>query len=159
PGPGAPYGLNSNSSVPGSDGAALTPNSIYGVLQDTDPYYFSGNYGDDWDITYELIGEAPCRTLVFNMRNLSLFSCGTDVGPQTYQMVIYEVTNAIEVYVQDRTSCASFNDGAGVIGIQNNARTEGYAPEGRNGGTWEAHEEAWRFVPDGEPNYEFVWLD
>src|SRR5699024_6819380 len=69
------------------------------------------------------------------------------------------VTNAIEVYVQDRTSCASFNDGAGVIGIQNNARTEGYAPEGRNGGTWEAHEEAWRFVPDGEPNYEFVWLD
>src|SRR5690625_3735990 len=152
----APWSLNANAAVPGTAGPAMTANSIFGVLQDTYP---SDNYFDDWEINYQLIGESPCRTLVFNMYRLGQFSCGSGVGPQTYQMVIYEVTNAIEVYVQDRTACTSWNDGVGIIGIQNDSRTIGYAPPGRNGGTWSAHNEAWRFTPSGEPNYEFVWLD
>lgn len=132
-------------------------NSIMGVLQDTYPTA-STNY-PDWSINYQIMGTAPCRMLVVNMYKLAQFDCLTGVGPQTYQMVIYETTNAIDVYVKDRTSCTTFNDGSGLIGLQNADGSLGIAPPGRNTGTWSAHNEAWRFIPDGAPNYTFGWYD
>src|SRR5690625_3737444 len=56
--------------VPGNDGTFSGISSdarallgIFGVLQDTYP----PQSFPDWSINYELIGEAPCRMLVFNM--------------------------------------------------------------------------------------------
>lgn len=130
--------------------------SIMGVLQDT--YAAASASGPGKSINYQIMGTYPCRTLVFNMYEIGQWSCHTRVGTQTSQMVIYEGTNVIEVYVHKRTPCTTHNSGSGVIGIQNETGTVGYAPPGRNTGTWSAFDEAWRFTPSGAKNYDLQWF-
>ncbi|MFA7445780.1 MAG: hypothetical protein WCY89_07510, partial [Flavobacteriaceae bacterium] len=129
--------------------------SIYGVLQDTNASASAS--GPNRSINYAIIGEAPCRTLVFNMYDVGQFSCNTSVGTQTSQIVIYETTNVVEVYIQNRTPCMTWQGGRGVVGIQNEMGTLGYAPPGRDLGTWSAQNEAWRFTPDGPSIVDFAW--
>src|SRR5699024_6502903 len=131
--------------------------------QDTNPATsFPG-----WSINYEVIGEAPYRTLVFNLYKLGQYSCTTNIGEQTYQMVLYEATNIIDVYVENRTACDgsdgrnNWQDGVGLIGIQSHPDIQGglqaYWPEGRNTGAWEASEEAWRVSPKGVLHSNPIW--
>ncbi|WP_219621690.1 hypothetical protein, partial [Vibrio fluvialis] len=116
----------------------------------------------DYSVNYQIMGKAPCRTLVFNLYHMGLFTCGYDVNDvegstTTSQIVLYEGSNIIEVYVKNRQACLRFNQGAGLIGIQNANGTVAYTPPGRNMGPWNAHEEAWRFSPDAESTAEFLW--
>ncbi|MEZ4838219.1 fibronectin type III domain-containing protein [Flavobacterium sp.] len=135
-------------------------NAIYGVYQDIDPNI--NNAFANPDINYQVLGTYPCRALVVNYSEVAQFSgaCNNNptVGAQTTQIVIYEISNIIEVYVQRRVPCTSWNGGRGVIGIQNATGTEGYTPPGRNTGTWSATDEAWRFLPNGESDVDFQWL-
>ncbi|KAF2508860.1 hypothetical protein E0W72_09855, partial [Flavobacterium arcticum] len=141
-------------SVP--DPAFPIKNAIYGVYQDINPAVA----GSDVSINYQVLGNYPCRALVVNYYDVPQFSCGLSVGTQTTQIVIYEVSNIIEVYVENRTSCVGWNSGNGVIGIQNSAGTEGFTPPGRNTGDWTATEEAWRFTPSGDNlSVVFEWLE
>ena len=152
---GCPWNTDPTVTVPNPAFPIL--NALYGVYQDinpsvpTDPVVHT--------INYQVLGTAPCRTFVLNFVNIAQYSCGTSVGLQTSQMVLYETSNNMEVYVKDRTSCTTWNDGSGVIGIQNSNGTIGYTPPGRNLGPWETHNEAWRFKPDGASNVVFSWLD
>jgi gliding motility-associated-like protein len=147
----------------GDYGNFPTVNSIFGVFQDLDPSDWAGPQSPaDFSINYQIMGKAPCRTLVFNMYHMGLFSCGYDENDvegstQTSQIVLYEGTNIIEVYVKNRPICMAWGDGKGLIGIQNSDGTQAYAPPGRNTGNWAAHEEAWRFSPSGESTAEFSW--
>ena len=79
----------------------------------------------------------------------------------TQMVVFYEFSNVIEIYIQDKPSCPSWNSGNAVIGIQNNDGDIAYVPPGRNtsDSPWTATNEAWRFTPDGAPTYVFEWLD
>ena len=131
-------------------------NAIYGPYQDTNPAVDTAPIVRS--INYQVLGVAPCRAFVVNYYNVGQFSCGTTVGLQTSQIVLYETSNVIEVYVQDRTTCIGWNEGSGVIGIQNAAGTIASFPPDRNLGPWEAHNEAWRFTPDGNSNVVFSWL-
>jgi gliding motility-associated-like protein len=130
-------------------------NAIYGVYQDILP-----NDSGDVSINFQVLGNYPCRALVVNYYEVPQFSCGLGVGTQTSQIVIYEITNIVEVYVQKRTSCTGWNGGNGVIGIENgtNGTPAGFTPPGRNTGTWNATNEAWRFTPNGDSNVVFEWL-
>ncbi|WP_348680316.1 choice-of-anchor J domain-containing protein, partial [Flavobacterium coralii] len=129
-------------------------NAIYGVYQDINPAVA----GSDVSINYQVLGSYPCRALVVNYYDVPQFSCGLSVGTQTTQIVIYEVSNIIEVYVESRTPCTGWNGGRGVIGLQNADGTEGITPPDRNTGAWTATEEAWRFLPSGDTNVVFEWL-
>jgi gliding motility-associated-like protein len=127
-------------------------NSIFGVYQDTHPTATAG-------ITnYQVLGTYPCRALVVNFYELPQFSCGSNVGLQTSQIVVYEISNIIEVYIGNRTPCTGWNGGNGLVGILNNAGNQAYTPPGRNTGAWTATNEAWRFTPNGEANVDFEWL-
>ncbi|HOZ75138.1 MAG TPA: T9SS type A sorting domain-containing protein [Flavobacterium sp.] len=130
-------------------------NAIYGVYQDTNiasppvtnPTLQNVNY-------YTLdtgANAAPNRVFVANFNQLPQFQCSNSVGLQTSQIVLHEGTNIIEVFVQNRTSCTSWNAGAGVIGLQNNDGTMATVPPGRNVANWSATNEAWRFTPNGAP--------
>ncbi len=131
----------------------LFRNTIFGVYMDVDPTPSPPTS----DINYQVLGEAPCRTMVVSIPNIFYYGCNE--LRLTSQMVIYETTNVIEVYVLDRPSGCSWNDGNAVIGIQNQAGNLGYTPPGRNTGDWDANQEAWRFTPNGPSNVTFEWLD
>ena len=135
-------------------------NAIYGPYQDIDPGI--NNAFAIPNINYQILGEAPCRVFVVNFSQVAQFSgtCNNNptVGAQTSQIVMYETSNIIEVYVQRRVPCTSWNNGNAVIGIQNQAGTQAHVPPGRNTGTWTANNEAWRFTPAGPSNVTFQWL-
>ena len=128
-------------------------NSIHGAFHDIDPSILSTQP----DINYTVIGTAPCRTFVVNFNNVAQFNCNNLITTQ--QIVIYETTNAIEVYIEDKQICTTWNSGNALIGIQNIGATQGLTPPNRNTGPWSATAEAWRFTPNGTPNYIVEWFD
>lgn len=129
--------------------------TIFGPYMDVDP-----SVSGSGQINWAVFGEAPCRTMVVNFPGIPYFSSSCNQYKLTSQVVIYETTNVVEVYVEDRTdACPTWNDGNAVIGIQNQDGTQGFTPPERNTGNWSATEEAWRFTPNGTSNVVFSWLD
>lgn len=134
-------------------------NAIYGVYQDTD--IGAAVLADDTvpdaiqKVNYYVldtgVNAAPNRVFVANFNELPQFSCHATVGTQTSQIVLHEGTNIIEVFVSKRTPCNNWQNGVGVIGVQNAAGTNAVAPATRNGGNWSASNEAWRFYPKDIP--------
>ena len=125
-------------------------NSIHGAYLDINPAVGG-------DINYATLGTAPCRTFVVNFHAVPDFMCTNQLITQ--QIVIYETTNAIEVYIEDKPTCTTWNFGNAVIGIQNIGATQGICPPSRNTGPWTATQEAWRFTPSGTPNYTIEWFN
>ncbi|MBC7605457.1 MAG: T9SS type A sorting domain-containing protein [Burkholderiales bacterium] len=139
-------------------------NAIYGVYQDSNisspPVTNALVQNVNYYILDSGLNAAPNRVFVVNFNQLPQYQCNAAVGLQTSQIVIYETTNIIDVYVQNRTACTSWNSGSGLIGIQNQAGTLAVTPAARNTGTWSATNEAWRFSPDGgNLPYVFSWYD
>jgi len=132
-------------------GSGIYGLSINGAYHDVDPT-ICGN------IYQSVRGTYPCRTFVVNYDEICHYSCGASKKSRT-QIVLYESTNVIEIYLEKKETCAGWNGGRAVIGIQNLAGTVGFTPPGRNTGNWTAQNEAWRFTPDGAPNYTFNWFD
>lgn len=140
---------------------SLVGNSINGVLHDIDPRHGNAN------INYSVIGAAPCRTFVVNYARVPIYgNPQANSSETTTQIVLYETTNVIEIYVRAKPDSspsgsghATTNEGRAVLGIQNANGTQGVVPPGRNTGIWSAALEAWRFTPSGTPNYTFSWRD
>lgn len=129
-------------------------NTICAAFRDIDPTLSGNTY-------YTTYGVAPCRALVISWNNIPMFSnpgsC-TGIPNSTFQLVLYETTNYIDVYIKNSTACPGWNGGAGIIGIQNVNGTVGYSPAGRNfPAAWTATNEAWRFVPTGPQSYTVTW--
>lgn len=130
--------------------ASLQKNSIFGPYHDIDPSVTGALY-------YGIQGVAPCRTFVISFYNVALFSCTSLKA--THQIVLYENTNVIEVYIKDKPSCTGWNSGNTVVGIQNSTGTVGYVAPGRNTSAWTTTNEAWRFTPSGAPNFSVAWFN
>ena len=148
--------IGSNETIPNGN---LHDNAIM-VFHDLDPRYGNNEIG------WELLGEAPCRTLVVSFSNVPYYNFANpnNQATSTFQMVMYETTNAIDFFVQSKPDPHEFlsdpiNGGRAVLGIQNKNGIEGYTPPGRNTGVWAATSEAWRFTPNGASNVVFSWLD
>ncbi|AWI25642.1 T9SS type A sorting domain-containing protein [Flavobacterium pallidum] len=142
-----------NTAIP--DAAFPIRNAIYGVYQDT--YILpsgdgiNGSYTIDTNtqnVNYYTGGTAPNRYLVVNFNKLPQYSCGI-ANLQTSQIVLHESSNIIDVYVKSRVSCDNWNQGNGLIGIQNAEGTLASVPTNRNTGAWSITNEAWRFLPNG----------
>ncbi|MFD2823204.1 T9SS type B sorting domain-containing protein [Lacinutrix iliipiscaria] len=140
-------------SLPNNTNPTLAEANIFGAGHDIDPAASAGTHEIGWEVK----GTAPCRTFVVSYFNVANFSCNALKNFQ--QMVLYEGTNTIEVYILDKPTCFTWNSGNAVIGIQNPAGTVAYTPPGRNTGNWSASVEAWRFTPNGLPNYAVTWYD
>lgn len=110
---------------------------ILGPYHDMDP----GVGGNVYIQTYDT---APNRKFVINWYNVPMFSCNSLLATQ--QIVLYESSNNIDVYIQNKPLCTTWNSGNAVIGIQDFSGTNGITPPGRNTGQWSAANEAWRFT-------------
>ncbi|NMH28201.1 T9SS type A sorting domain-containing protein [Flavobacterium silvaticum] len=121
-------------------------NAIYGVYQDINTA-ITTQFGEASNVNYFISGMAPNRAVIINYNQIASFNC--DEQLQTSQIVLHETTNEIEVFVLSRTPCTTWNDGFGLIGIQNTSGDSAVVPEGRNSGAWTATNEAWKFSPNG----------
>ena len=114
-------------------------------------------------IAYYTTGVAPCRAFVAYYKTVEVFGFSCDpadgITASTFQVVLYENTNVIDVYIQNSTNCsASTSSGRGVIGIQKYPAPQiVVTPAGRNGTTFTAVNEAWRFTPTGATSYTVTW--
>ena len=125
-------------------------NTICGAYRDINPAV-GGNVR-----TYTT-GVAPCRKFVAYWLNVPLYQCN---NPQsTFQIVLHESSNIIEVNIQNSSgSCLGWQNGRGLIGIQNALGTIVTAPPTRNVLTaWTANNESWRFTPTGAPTFTVNW--
>jgi len=130
--------------------ANLPLNSIFGPYHDIDPSVCG-------DARYAIQGNYPCRVFIVNYDHVCQFDCNSLIS--THQIVLYETTNVIEVYIENKPTCATWNAGNAVIGVQNATGTAGYVAPGRQTGPWSATNEGWRFTPNGAPNYVVEWYD
>lgn len=124
-------------------------NCIMGPWQDWHP-------GIGGQIRYQTTGVAPCRKLTISWTNMPMFSCTSNQG--TFHIVIYESTNYIENYIQNKPSCLQWQGGTATEGIHNAAGTVGITVPGRNSTAWTATNDAWRWTPSGPVvNPILVW--
>ena len=151
------YSYNAPSATPPySSIPYVYKNCVYGVYEDIDcRYYTNKNDGlGNGAVRVGVLGQYPCRAFVFNYLNVGLFGLtSTSSGSQynnynTYQMVLYEGTNIIDVYVKHRKCCATTNSsGEGIIGLHNNTSSQILLAPGRGMTSWSTDNEAWRFTP------------
>ncbi|MBQ9474570.1 MAG: gliding motility-associated C-terminal domain-containing protein [Bacteroidales bacterium] len=136
-------------------------NAIYGIYEDIDPRVRTNvtNRG----IYQAVVGQYPCRQLCVSWNGIaqygrSFLGISNSSLYSTYQIVLHEGTNIIDVYVKIRKCCSTTNNGLGTIGIQNAAGTSAFTAPGRNGWTGDIDSsEAWRFIPQGPLNYTVTW--
>lgn len=127
-------------------------NSILGCYEDLD----SSVAGSTGTITYGSYGVAPYRKFVVYFNNQPHFSCG-NTAISSFQMIMSETSNSVDVQMIGRQSCTGWNGGKGVIGLINTDGLQAITAPGRNTGNWTASQEAWRFYRPGYyPNYSFV---
>ena len=112
-------------------------NSILGCYHDL------YNNNTEGSLTYSVIGNAPYRRFVVLFDNQSHFSCQT--SKSTFQMILYETLNTIDVQLINKEVCTSWNGGRAVTGIINDTGAIAFTPPGRNTGAWTAFQEGWRF--------------
>ena len=115
-------------------------NCIMGPWQDWHP-------GLGGQIKYQVQGVAPCRKLIVSWVNVPMYSCTNLNG--TFHIVIYESTNVIENYIQNKPSCLQWQSGTATQGIHNLAGTTAITGPGRNSTAWTANNDAYRYTPSG----------
>lgn len=129
----------------------LFMNSIFGVYHDIDPSI-------DGKVGWELITlNTGCRALVASWQGIPMFDCENML--YTGMIVLYENTNIIDVYIEEKNACSGWNDGNAVVGVQNQNATTAYTAPGRNSldADWSVRNEAWRFVPSGSSITSLKW--
>jgi len=138
-----------------------TNNGILAPWEDIDPT----NQGT---ISYQILGTAPCRIFVASWSQCGYYgdpnsicaSCDTDVALfATSQVALYETTNVIEIYIQQKQQLDAWNNGWAIEGIENNSATVAYTVPGRNATNWNANNDAWRFTPNGPSIVNVSWYN
>jgi hypothetical protein len=127
-------------------------NSILGCYQDLN------NSNGEGTITYGVAGVAPYRKFVVLFDNNSLFAC--NAAKSTFQMILYETLNTIDIQLIDKQTCGSWGGGNSVTGLINSTGGAGISAPGRNTGNWTAFHEGWRFTKyDSSFTYLFAKCD
>ena len=166
---GAPQGMGCS--------VANMRDAIYGIYEDTHPVasYLHGDQG----IYYGVQDDFPCRKIICSWNGIPTFPGSRNKNNRcTYQIVCYEGSNIIEVHVKRRGINMSWQNGRGLLGIQNatgelqvkgslgttNAKVvtgapAAYFPTATNLLTEPIDSAiAFRFTPQGETNYFSEWF-
>ncbi|MGM5629777.1 T9SS type B sorting domain-containing protein [Apibacter raozihei] len=168
---GAPYNLpiaNDEISSVLNEGKLLSY-SIYGLFHDLilDPNSLEClSTGGCGNISTYTTGTAPYRKFVINYNNMNHYECTSNIK-STFQIVLYETTNIIDIYVKQKpNSCkkTKFEKRPNVALIAiTDGNGNGIAPANRNDiSEWDTENsgsEAWRFEPQGNITPGITWYD
>ena len=120
------------------------PLAIFGVFHDIDP---NSDPPPGRKIEWRVEGAAPCRRLIVSFNEVPLF--GDEDSIHTSQIVMYESTGVIDVFIKDKpTDPGDWNDNLAILGVQRDATLATAAP-GKNATVWNEHNTAYSFVPSG----------
>ncbi|MDT0559616.1 PKD domain-containing protein, partial [Ichthyenterobacterium sp. W332] len=148
------FGFSDN--LPNNTDEALAEANIFTPCHDIDPVPSNVE-----EIAWEIIGDEPNRVLAVSFYQVPMYSTTCNNLEATHMAVFYETTNVIDIYIENKPTCTSWNSGNAVVGIQNDAGNQAFVPPGRNtsDSPWTTSEEAWRFTPAGPSIVDFAWLD
>jgi gliding motility-associated-like protein len=136
---------------------------IMGPYHDLDPTPSIGT-SPTQQIKYETWGVAPNRKWILSFYRVPLFSGAcNNLIENTHQIILYETSNIVEVFIQDKQICPSWQAGKSMVGMQNWDRDKGIMAPGRfmTDPPWGSigMNELWRFIPiGGAPLYRSVEL-
>lgn len=143
----SPYSINTPIPNPGS----MPENAIMAPWHDI-------NTGAGGGVYYGTTGIAPNRVFIVTWCAVPMFSCISDL--LTTQVVLYEGTDKIEMFLQDKPLCIAWNGGAAVQGLVDATSTNFDIVDDpvlllpRNWPlTWTATNEGWEFIPMGATSY------
>ncbi len=129
---------------------------IMGPYHDLDPSARS-NPPPEMRIKYDVLGTSPYRRWVFSFYHVPLYSntattCGV-LNKNTHQIVLYESTGIIEIFVANKQVCNSWNSGKAILGIQDFSQSRAMMAPNRaaSSAPWGTigMNESWRFTPSG----------
>lgn len=132
---------------------------IMGAYQDID---LGNPNSSNKRIKYEIAGTAPHRKFVVTYYRAPLYfdlffnpTCPPNLIENTHQIVLYEATGIVEVIINSLQSCADWNNGKTMTGLQNYKRNKAVIPPGRKASdpSWGSvnMNESWRFIPSVGP--------
>ncbi len=126
--------------------------SIMGAFMDLDPRTSPASSPANRKIEWRTEGDIPCRRFIASYFNIGVFqatACGLST-PATFQIVLYESTGLIEIYIANKICPALGTNGSNaILGIMDWTRTKAVAAPGKNGTAWTAQNESYRFTPSG----------
>jgi len=142
---GSGYSISSTTgAIPNT---AYAPNMIFGPYHDINPNLSSPNKKIEWRVE----GTAPNRRFIASYNDIPYFGSSCTTPRATHQMVLYEGTGIVEVYIKDKPFCTGWNSGLTILGMQDGTRTNAIAAAGKNATVWGANamDSCWRFIPNG----------
>lgn len=122
--------------------------AILGPFQDLNPIIAGSPY-----IFYLTIGDTLARKLVVMWCQTPMYSCMDSVV--TFQIILHEGTNVVENHILSKPAC-EWLDNLGTLGVQNSTGYIGYAVPGRNGSSWSARQEGWRYTPTSIDSFQIA---
>lgn len=128
-------------------------NAIFFMYMDVDP-------GLGGSIQYATIGVAPFRKFVVSYQNMRIFGITCSAQTSSYQLVLYETTNVIEVHVGSKVTCdgnALLYSNYATMGVQNAGATTAFTVPGKHASIFTMNNQAIRIAPSGPPNYFIRW--
>jgi gliding motility-associated-like protein len=145
---GSGYSIGATGQIPNT---AYAKAMIFGPYHDIEPSNTMNPAPTNRRIEYRVYGVAPARRFIASYNDVAYFSASCSGNKATHQMVLYESTGVIEVYIKDKPVCTAWNGGRSILGIQDDTRTKGVAAPGYNATTWGSTgmNEAYRFTPSG----------
>lgn len=121
-------------------------------------YHDMNNSNQIGSITYSIVGFAPYRKFVVMFEDQPHFQCAQ--LRSTFQLILYETLNFIDVQIVEKPICTSWNGGNALVGIINEDGTSTLTPPGRNTSAWTTTLEGWRFArPFEVNNYYYTVCD
>lgn len=152
---GSGYSISSTTgAIPNT---SYAPNMIFGPYHDINPNISSPNKKIEWRVE----GIAPNRRFIASYNDIPYFGSSCTTPRATHQMVLYEGTGIVEVYIKDKPFCTGWNSGLTILGMQDGTRTNAIAAPGKNATVWgtNAMDSCWRFIPNGGlPRYKSAQL-
>jgi len=144
-------------SLPSTD---LFRNTIFGAYHDL---YVPAASSPGDRIRYYVSGDYPQRKFVVLFDHVPQYDCNN--LQTTQRIILYETSNVIDVQIDEKPVCSSWQNGVAVIGIQNEDASVAYVAPGRNTGAWTvdpSSPELWRIIPNHNPStiiFDYKWYD
>ena len=121
--------------------------SIMGAYYDIDPSLAS--VGTPRKIEVRTEGVIPNRRFITSYNNIRVFGSTCTTQYATQQIVFYEGTGVVEIYINDKQICTSWNNGLAILGMQDFTRTKAITAPGTNCTQFTAVNQGYRFIPSG----------